>query len=460
MSSTPPVSSDARKCEVVTAEDLLPWKASLTPRRSNLLTMPTAAFTTLGCKVNQYETQRILESFEAAGFSVVPFDAAADVYVINSCSVTGIAESKSRYTIRKATRSNPEAKVVVTGCAAQMALNKGEVIEGADVVVPNPEKLQTLNHLLATFPRLQPEQPGLARGQSGRTRATLKIQDGCHVMCSYCSIPFTRPGLHSRPYAEVLDEAEKMVGLGYKEIVLTGVLIGDYGPASGSGGPGFEDLVERLAQTPGLERLRISSIEMRQVTPRLIDLIRSGLVAPHLHIPLQSGDSQVLADMNRPYTQEDYLRLCDELYAQAPGISITTDIMVGFPTETEERFTSTLHVCERVRYLKIHAFRFSPRPGTPADAWGDLVPPQEKQQRVAQLAAVSARTGAEHARQFLGRTLRVLVEAKFTKDGLLEGLTDNYLTVRFTGPLSLQRQTCKVRLDEERDGVLFGELAA
>jgi len=251
-----------------------------------------------------------------------------------------------------------------------------------------------------------------------------------------------------------------MVDLGYKEIVLTGVLIGAYGPDSGSGGPDFETMVERLSEIPGLARIRISSIEMRQVTPRLIELIQSGAVVPHLHVPLQSGDSGVLADMNRPYTQDDYIALTDRLYAAIPRISITTDIMVGFPTETEERFQSSLHVCERARYLKAHVFRFSPRFGTPADQWGDPVSPDEKTRRSLAISEASTRTGRAHVESFVGQTHRVLVEGKVTRDGLLTGLTDNYLEVAFAGPKSFKRQLCWVRLESAKDGVAYGELAA
>ncbi len=425
--------------------------------------MPSAAFATLGCKVNQYETQKILESFEEAGFSVVPFDAPADVYVINSCSVTSIAESKSRYTIRKATRNNPAAKVVVTGCAAQMALNKREALPGADVVVPNPLKLEALDHLFRAFPEfatLVSEDRAPLERPKPRTRATLKIQDGCNVLCSYCSIPYTRPVMTSRPCEHVLAEARKMVELGYKEVVLTGVLIGAYGPETGSGGPDFETLVERLACESGIERIRISSIEMRQVTSRLIGMLERGLVAPHLHIPLQSGDTGVLQDMNRPYTQQNFLDLCALLYRSVPDLSITTDIMVGFPTETSERFASTLHVCAEARFLKAHVFRFSPRFGTPADAWGDTIDPQEKVRRSLAVAEISDQTGREHAKSFVGRTMRVLTEGKVSKEGLLEGLTDNYLQVQFAGPLSLQRQTCFVRVTEAGPHGLLGELSA
>ncbi len=424
--------------------------------------MLRAAFTTLGCKVNQYETQRILESFEEAGFAVVPFDGEADVYVINSCSVTSIAESKSRYTIRKATRSNPAAKVVVTGCAGQMAINKGEEMDGADVLVPNPDKLNALRYLREAFPEFVPSGVPLERpaAPAHRTRATLKIQDGCSVLCSYCSIPYTRPVMSSRPADEVIDEAKRMAEMGYREIVLTGVLIGAYGPETGSGGPDFEDLLVQLIRAVPEVRLRISSIEMRQVTPRLIELMAAPepSIVPHLHIPLQAGDTEVLRDMNRPYTQGDYISLCERLYRSIPDLSLTTDIMVGFPTETEERFQSTIEVCEAARFLKIHAFRFSPRFGTPADAFGDPIAAPEKQRRAAALAEISARTGAEHARRFVGRTMRVLVEGKTTKEGLLEGLTDNYLTVQFAGSPSLQRSFAWVRMEQEGNGILSGEL--
>lgn len=390
----------------------------------------------------------------------MPTDQPADVLVINTCSVTSDAESKSRYAVRRFSRTSPNAKVVVTGCAAQMAINKSEDFPGADVLVPNPEKLKSLEFLLRQYPELTPdplEKVDTQPAPMGRTRATLKIQDGCSVMCSYCSIPYTRPVMTSRPWHEVIEETEKLVGQGYREVVLTGVLIGAYGPETGSQGPDFETLVERISQVPGLARVRISSIEMRQVSDRLIELIQSGAVVPHLHIPLQSGDSGVLKDMNRPYSQADYLALCDRLYALVPEISLTTDVLVGFPTEDETRFASSLHVFEQARFLKAHVFRFSPRFGTPADAFGDPVSPEIKARRSQELTAVSTRTGREHVRRWLGRTVEVLVEKRDRKSGLMPGLTRNYIEVRFTGPESLSRNLAWVRVDEEREGILYGE---
>jgi len=426
--------------------------------------MPTAAFTTLGCKVNQYETQRILESFESAGFEVVPFTDVADVYVINTCSVTGQAESKSRQTVRRAKRQNENACVVVTGCAAQMSINKGSEVEDADLLVPNPAKLETFDFFSERYADLvQAAAPNIgrvARQVKGRTRATVKIQDGCSIYCSYCSIPYTRPVMTSRPYAEVVDEVQLLAKRGYKEIILTGVLIGSYGPGTGSDGPDFEQLVEVLSEIEGIHRVRISSIEMRQVTTRLVSLINSGKVVPHLHIPLQSGSSKVLSDMNRPYTQDDYIGLCKDLYAEIPSIGISTDIMVGFPTETDDEFAQSVKVCEAVRYNKAHLFRFSPRYGTPADAFGDPVDPQTKIERSKTLNAICNETRREFFARHVGHDVEVLVEEKQNKSGLLRGHTPNYLEVEFPGPQSLVGEICKVRISAADETVASGELSA
>lgn len=424
--------------------------------------MPRAAFITLGCKVNQYETQKILESFETAGFEVVPFDSPADVYVVNTCSVTSIAEGKSRYAVRRASRLSPGARIAVTGCAAQMSLNRNEAFPDADVVVPNPEKLETLRYVLDAFPDLRPVATPIpmSSAPAGRTRATLKVQDGCDVFCSYCSIPFTRPGLRSRPVDEVVVEAKRLAEAGYLEAILTGVLIGAYGPETGSGGPDFPALVRRLARESGLPRLRISSIEMHQVTPEIIDMARFGEIVPHFHIPLQSGDSQVLRDMNRRYDRDQFLALCDHLHATVPGVTLTTDLLVGFPTETEAAFENSLDAVRRARFIKTHSFRFSPRFGTPADAWGDPVSPVEKQRRAAELGRVSAEVAQAEIGRWQGRVERVLLEGKVSTDGLLSGLTDQWITVKCSGSPSLARSLQWVRLDEQQGDTFFGEIVS
>jgi threonylcarbamoyladenosine tRNA methylthiotransferase MtaB len=342
-----------------------------------------------------------------------------------------------------------------------MAINSHATLDDADLIVPNPDKLSSFAHFRTAFPGLLPSEPG-ARPASdafgGRSRATVKIQDGCSIRCSYCSIPYTRPGMVSRPAADILSEVGHLAELGYREVILTGVLIGAYGPATGSGGPDFESLVERIAQVPGIQRVRISSIEMGQVSDRLIDLIRQRKVVPHLHIPLQSGDTQVLRDMNRPYSQEDYLRLCHKLYAEIPDLTLTTDIMVGFPTETDERFESTLHVVREARFFRVHGFRFSLRPGTPAHQWGDPIPDQVKQERVTRLNQESGATGAAHAKKFVGRVMPALVESRPGREGLWTGLTENYLEVQFAGPATVARSIVDLEIQSSNGIRTFGEM--
>ncbi|MEM4407884.1 MAG: tRNA (N(6)-L-threonylcarbamoyladenosine(37)-C(2))-methylthiotransferase MtaB [Candidatus Caldarchaeum sp.] len=401
--------------------------------------------------MNQYETQRILEEFQRAGFAIVPFGEHADVYVINTCSVTGQAEAKSRQVVRRAIRNNPHAKIVVTGCSAQMALNQKKIFEGADLLIPNPEKLHTLSYVLRAFPELVSEnakEHDASTLQSLPIRANVKIQDGCNVFCSYCSIPYTRPQMISRPYHEILREVRNLIRLGCQEIVLTGVLIGSYGPETGSGGPRFEELIHELASLPGTFRLRISSIETTQVTEDLIGIVKdpSAKVVPHLHIPLQSGSTKVLKDMNRPYTQQDYIRLCQHLYATIPNIAITTDILVGFPTETDDDFLDTLSVCEAVRFARAHVFRFSSRPGTPADGWGDPVKPEIKEHRSKQVIEITNQTRREYVAKFFGKTLDVVVESFSPETGVLKGYTENYIDTEFPGDPSWVGTTAKVRL--------------
>lgn len=425
--------------------------------------MPTAAFTTLGCKVNQYETQKILESFEAQGFEIVPFESPADVYVINTCSVTQSAEAKSRQTIRRASRRNPDAIVVMTGCYAQFTLRRGERLQEAHLVVPNPEKLRTVEYLLEHFPqlkeRLERERPPEGTPVKRRSRAVLKVQDGCNVFCSFCSIPYTRPVLRSIPCQEVLEEARAMAADGYREIVLTGVLIGDYGAHSGSGGPDLAGLCQILTEIEGLERIRISSIEPTLISDALIELIAEHpKMCHHLHIPLQSGDTGVLKAMNRPYDQAFYLDLCRRLRARIPDIAISTDIMVGFPDEDEGAFLNTCKVVEEVQFVRAHLFRYSPRPDTPAEAMDDHVPDTVKTERIQRLQAVAKEAAKRYTLRFIGRTERVLVETRSKLSGLMAGTSDHYLQVEFAGSPSLVGQLVQARiLDLSGEGVL-GEI--
>ncbi len=436
---------------------------------------PTAAFTTLGCKVNQYETQRILDSFEERGFGITEFTAPADIYVINTCSVTQAAERKSRQMVRRLARQNPDAIVVMTGCYGEMAKIKGEIVEEAALVVPNHDKLNTLDHLFRAFPHFgellaqRPRVPASATGPSerdgpttrrpaGRTRATIKVQDGCNVFCSFCSIPYTRKVMGSRPYHEIIEEVERKADQGFREIVITGVLVGAYGPGTGSGGPDLAGLLRRLTRVSGIERVRLSSIEPTQVTDSLLHAFADEpKLCNHLHIPLQSGDTRILAAMNRPYDQDFYLRRCEAAYRLLPDLAVTSDVMVGFPGEDRAAFESTLQVARAVGFARAHIFRYSPRPGTPAESMPDAVPEEEKEARSHELARVCGETQQRYIARYLGRSLKVLVEGKTKEDGLLSGYTENYIKALFTGGSHLVGTVTPVQLQEPTTDGARGE---
>ncbi len=454
--------------------------------------MPKAAFTTLGCKVNQYETQRILDDFEAYGFEITEFNKCADIYVINTCSVTQAAEKKSRAIIRRAARLNSDAVVIVTGCYGEMANIKNESIPEAGLLVPNHKKLQTLEHLIASHPRLaQTARAAIAPGASSsrpsrtatRTRATLKVQDGCNVFCSFCSIPQTRKFMISRTIEELVDEATTMAANGFKEIVITGVLVGAFGqdrftaqpvtqlpridlrsihnPFEIDGPepePDLALLLLQLARVQGIERIRLSSIEPTQVTDRLIAaFMLEPKLCPHLHIPLQSGDSEVLFGMNRPYDRDFYIERCNHALACIPNLAITTDIMVGFPGEDEAAFQNTVDVVQQVKFARAHIFRYSPRPNTDAAEMEDHVSEEIKQERAIRLAEVCREVQRQFVATYIGKSLPVLVEGRTAvnnagdeavsmasevlgsaTDGgssgmLLSGYTSNYIRVQFAG---------------------------
>lgn len=482
--------------------------------------MPTAAFTTLGCKVNQYETQRILDDFEERGFTIAEFTSTADVYVINTCSVTVAAERKSRQMVRKIARQNPEAIVVMTGCYGEMTKIKGETVEEASLIVPNAKKLQTLSEVLTEFPHLTHELDTQPRSVTDkpfyrRNRATIKVQDGCNVFCSFCSIPYTRKTMLSRPLEELLEEARKHVLQGYRELVITGVLVGAYGQDNFVPTPGnmmprllsldnpsrensmqtdLADVLLALAKVEGIERVRLSSIEPTQVTDRLLDAFaQEPKLCRHLHIPLQSGDTGVLAGMNRPYDQAFYLERCATAYARIPDLAITADIMVGFPGEDRAAFEQTLEVVQEVGFARAHLFRYSPRPGTPAAERKDQVSEEEKEARSKELSAACKVTQARFIQRNMGRVFEVMVEGKegrkdeeggegetgndthpqidsqlTPKMGLLSGYTSNYIRVQFTGGSHLIRTIVPVHLLEptsdgaigEAGGAHFGPLEA
>lgn len=429
--------------------------------------MKTVAFCTLGCKVNHYETQAMTELFQARGYTVADFPAPADIYVINTCTVTSMSDRKSRQMIRRARKANPQAIVCVTGCYAQTAPEAVQAIDGVDLILGTNQRGKIVdlveNHLSAqpqTFVQdalaLHEFEPLQISGYSELTRAYIKIQEGCNQFCSYCIIPYARGPIRSRPPADVLAEAKTLVQNGFPEIVFAGIHVASYGLDLGN--IDLAELLLRADQIPGLRRIRLSSIEPMTLNDAFIQRIRGCTkLCHHFHISLQSGCDETLHRMNRKYTTAEYLSIVEGLRRNYPDVAITTDVMVGFPGETEEEFQATLAFLEAVRFADAHIFQYSPRAGTPAAKRKDQIPPQIKEQRSKLVAAVTQKTRQEFLERFIGQTMTVLFEQP-DQNGMFIGKTGNYITVAVKTSLNLAGQFHPVRLLSVRQDLLYGEI--
>ena len=341
--------------------------------------MKTVAFTTLGCRVNQYDTDAMRGLFIQKGYEPVDFDSKADIYVINTCSVTNMGERKSRQLIRKAKRTNEDAYIVVTGCYAQLAPDAIAAIDGVNLVIGTNnrhkivelvEQLETtekqINAVRNIMEQATFEEMPLYGNEIDKARAFMKIQEGCNNYCSFCIIPYTRGKLKSRRVDDIKQEAQRLVDHGYHEIVLTGIHLGNYGVEL-PGRPNLAAVVKELLTIDGLERIRLGSIESVEVSPELVELMATEKrFCSHLHLPLQAGSDAILKAMNRHYTLDEYKELIRNLRARIPGLSVTTDIIAGFPGETDELFEETLNTVKEIGFTHIHAFPYSKRDGTPA----------------------------------------------------------------------------------------------
>ena len=431
--------------------------------------MPTAAFMTLGCKVNQFETETMEGLFRRAGYSLVPFTEKADVYVINTCSVTSLGEKKSRQLVRRAQRLNEQAVIAVTGCYAQLAPEVLAALPGVRLVVGTKDRgrivelVEQAAHEAGVIRDvgdiMQAEAfediPLYAAPQ--RTRAFLKIQEGCENFCSYCIIPYARGPLRSRPLASVRREAEKLLGAGFKEIVLTGIHLGAYGRDL-TETVTLADAARTVLELPGLRRLRLGSLESIELSPELFRLIREdGRFAKHLHLPLQAGSNAILKAMNRHYDAAEFARLIERVEAEVPGIAISTDIIVGFPGETEAMFAEGLAFVERMNFARMHVFPYSRREGTPAARMAGQLPEAVKKERVHRMEALAERKAAEFHASFIGRTAQVLFEAQ--QDGIWNGLTGNYIRV-YTDAPGQNGELYTLKLTRLYKDGLWGELAA
>lgn len=430
------------------------------------------ALTTLGCKVNQYESDAIEELFRQRGYEIVDFNSPSDVYIINTCTVTHLGDRKSRQFIRRAKRTNPEAVVVVTGCYAQTAPDEVLEVEGVDLVVGSGNRAKIVE-LVEKFEKGQKkklvgdifksrefeELPGEVH--QGRVRAYLKIQEGCQNFCSYCIIPYARGPLRSRSPESVLAGVESLVEHGFKEIILTGIHTGAYG-YEWDYDVNLLTLLEKLGKVPGLVRLRLSSLEPNDISIELLDLMASGPpFCRHLHIPLQSGDDYVLKRMKRKYDTAFYRNLIELIRQRIPGVGITTDVMVGFPGEQEENFINSCNFIKEISFSGLHVFKYSPRHGTPAAKYPDQVKPQVKDRRSHELINIGHEMSRSFAAQYLNKTVEVLAEQPVDKNNNIEtfeGLTDNYIRVFFPVISDCKGELIQVKIDKLCDTGLKGRI--
>ncbi len=400
-----------------------------------------AAFYTLGCKVNYCETESLQALLEEAGYLIVAFDEPADLYIINTCTVTGESDHKSRKAIRRARRRNPEAMVVVTGCYAQGAPEEVAGMDEADLVIGNYGR-ENLSAVLRSPPQDQgkalvrahpPAVPFemLPPGRRGnRTRGFIKIQDGCNQSCSYCLVPAVRGPLRSMPSKEVLARVQSIVQSGCREVVLTGIHLGLYGAGAGDEMVTLAALLASLEHVPGLLRLRLSSLEPSDITSELVEqIVRSQVVCPHLHLPLQSGDGEILRLMNRPYEPVEYLYLAKWLKQEIPGLSLSSDLIVGFPGETEHHHRRSMKLVSDIGFSRLHVFKFSPRPETQAAGLPGQLPNTIKERRSREMIALGEEMSLQYRRQFLNTVQPVLIE-KVEPHAYGEGFTPHYLRAR------------------------------
>lgn len=417
--------------------------------------MGTFCIKTLGCKVNQYESQVVRENFLKAGYIEAEGFEGADVCVVNTCTVTSTSDSKSLRLIRSAVRKNK--CVVVTGCMAEDKDLDLSRLSGVRFIVKNRDKYK----IPEIINRSSRSSINTISGLKGHTRVFVKVQDGCDNICSYCKVRIVRGRSKSRPLKEVLDECAGLIRRGSGEIVLTGICLGAYGRDL-SKGLNLSRLIEEICKIEGKWRLRLSSIEPKDITKDLIyEIQRQDRLCKHIHVPFQSGDDFILRKMERPYKERYYLDVGRRLRDAVPDIAISTDIMVGFPGETEKRFQNTLGFVREVRPMRMHVFPFSKRKGTKAYNYEDLVPDSVKKERVNSLMRLAGELSLEYVTQFIDKEVEVLVEHKRSDDGYLQGYTDRYIKVCVDSPDSLKGHLVNSRLtltNHKAYGILLSHL--
>jgi len=402
------------------------------------------AFITFGCKVNQYDTQLLRERLAARGYAEVSPHEEADLYVVNTCAVTAQSERKARHQVHRLAREHPAARIVVTGCSVQRDRRAWSQVAGVSAVAGIGEAMLLFGD----------DRPGTVEGHgiqhfAGHTRAFLKVQEGCDAYCSYCIVPYVRGRSRSRPPKAVLEEARRLVDSGHREIVVTGIHVGLYGRDLVTGST-LVDLLCSMEKIPGLDRLRLSSIEIGEVTEELIAFAaESEKFCPHFHVPLQSGDDEVLKRMRRTYSAPDFLRTLEHVRATLDRPAVSSDAMVGFPGETDRAFANTVRVCREAGFSRLHVFPFSARPGTEAATLPDCVDPSTASEREAHLLELGRSLALEFKRQFIAQRVRVLVECRRDRQtGLLAGYCDRYMRCLLIGPDDWMNEIVQAKVAE------------
>lgn len=429
--------------------------------------MKKAASFALGCKVNQYESEAIAELFAEKGYEIVGIDEEADVYVINTCTVTNFGDKKSRQLIRKVKRQNENAIVAVVGCYAQTAPKELMEIAGVNLVIGTKDRAQIVemveqydrangveNHV-SDIMKERVFEPLSIQKLANRTRAYLKIQDGCSQYCSYCIIPYARGPIRSREPQEVVAEVKRLAENGFKEVVLTGIHVASYGKDRRD--TSLLDILKQVHEVEGIERIRFSSIEPNVVTEEFAQTMAAlPKVCDHFHLSLQSGCDKTLKEMNRKYDTEKYRQAAATLRKYLPKVALTTDIIVGFPEETEEDFRESYAFAEEIGFAKIHVFPYSPKRGTPAAARKDQLLNAVKAERSHTLIQLSDRMAAEFLADAVGTDAEVLYE-RAVGDGIYEGHTTNYMKVHGRSEVDLTNRICKTHITRAEGEMLFGD---
>ena len=415
------------------------------------------AFITLGCKVNLYDTEAMAELFTEKGYEVVDFEEYADVYLINTCTVTNLGDKKSRQMIRRAKRINPNSVVVATGCYAQVASEEVAKIEGINIVIGTKNRSEIVetvenyvaeNGVVNNVSDIMGEkefEPLQISRLTNRTRAYIKIQEGCNRYCTYCIIPYARGPIRSRKPEEVIEEVKKLAENGFKEVVLTGIHVASYGLDLGN--ITLADIIEKVHSVNGIERIRFSSMEPLAIDDDFVArMAKLPKVCDHYHLSLQSGCNRTLKRMNRKYNAEQYAEACERLRNTFPNVAITTDIIVGFPDETEEDFKESLAFAEKMKLDKIHTFPYSPKKGTPAAKMKNQISGDVKSQRSKEMIALSDKMNIDFLNNNIGKTVPVLFEDM--ENGFWQGHTTNYIKVLAKSDENLNNKIVDVKLDK------------